>query len=284
MTATIKKQTKGPALRKAWSLLEMFYIMFLLAVLLLLMARPTRTIIHRIPHIQADIQTNRILLSVLDSIRKDVATATGIEVAVTEIPAEIKKQPQPPLIDTGIDPNTVPIPAEPNEPTEPMEIELSVSDASYYSTDVFSDSNSIDIPNDPNIVEVVNDANLLVMPADVNNVHNIEMLAIPVEANDVDVEPINTMTSLVIKTDTLMIRYEFANGIAKRITIPDELDRNDPPNIWHIPKARLDMQIWKENEKPYALEIATAIIRRIEGRTRDTMSNSHVFFVKEQSR
>jgi hypothetical protein len=290
------RKIKMTYLRKAWSLTEMFYIMALLGVLLLLMTGPTRTIIRRVPHIQADIQTNRILLSVLDSIRKDVAMAVDIEVAVTEIPAEIQKIVKPPLIDPDFEQNIPPLPIEPNEPnepneliipvepnepnglTEPMEIKLSISEASYYSTDVFSDSNSMNITNEPNITEVVNDANLLIMPVDANEV-NSEKLARPSEPNRVYIIPGYTITSLVVKTDTKTIRYEFSRGIAKRIGPTAE-----QPTVWHIPKARLDMRVWKENEKAYALEIATAIVRRINGRTRDSMSNSHVFFVKEQTR
>jgi hypothetical protein len=288
-------KTKMTYLRKAWSLTEIFYILALLAVLLLLMTGPTRTIIRRIPHIQADIQTNRILLSVLDSIRKDVAMAADIEVTVTEIPAEIQKIEAPPLVDPDFEQNILPLPIEPNEPnepneliipvepnepnglTEPMEIKLSISEVSYYSTDVFFDSNSMNIANEPNITEVVNDVN------DVNEV-NSEMLARPSEPNRVYIIPGYTMTTLVIKTGTKTIRYEFARGIAKRITPAAESGSQDPPNIWHIPKVRLDMRVWQENEKPYTLEIATAIVRRINGRTRDSMGNSHVFFVKEPSR
>lgn len=267
---SIRRKTKMTYLRKAWSLTEMFVILFLLAVLMLLMARPTKTIIHRIPYIQADIQTNRVLLSVLDSIRKDVAVATDIEVTVTRIPVEMQKYEQVILDDSDFDPNILPLPAEPNEPDDLMSIELIAFSSSYFSTDVFADGNSIVIDAEPNIAEVVNDANL--------------QLAMSADVNDLDVEPINTMTTLIVKTDTSTIRYEFANGIAKRIAEPAELVNDRRPNVWHIPKARLDMRIWQESEKPSALEIATVIVRKIEGRTRDTMSNAHVFFVKEQTR
>lgn len=264
MSVIKKNKIEMTSLRKAWSLTEMIVIMFLFAVLMSLITRPTKTIIQRIPHIQIDIQTNRVLLSVLNSIRKDVANATEIEISVKEIPAEIQTMEQVPSVDINIDANTVPVPAPvPAEPNEPTKMELSTPDLPYFSTYALSDSNSKIID------EVVNDVNLLIMPA---------------ATDDTNTEPINTMTTLSIKTDSKMIRYEFANGIAKRITTPAEMGSEDLYNSWHIPKVRLDMQVWRANEKAYALEITNCIVRRINGRDRDTMSNSHVFFVKEQSR
>jgi hypothetical protein len=253
----------------------MFVMLFLMTILLLLMARPTKTIINRIPYIQADIQTNRMLLSVTDSIRKDLIGATGIEITITEIPVEIEIVEPASLIDTGIDPNLPATTTEPNEPPKPsrtMPIRPRMPGAPGRHSPGSFTSKRVNVINDPNTPVVSIDANDIEMLADVNDV------------NDIYVEPVDTMTTLLIKTGDKTIRYEFFNGIAKRTTTPAEINKYDKPNVWHIPKARLDMQVWLDNEKPYALEIATAIVRKINGRTRDTMSNSHVFFVKEQNR
>ena len=221
--------------RKAWSLIEMFVILFLVVIISLVLSNPIKTIVHRIPHIQTDIQTNRLLLNVIDSIRYDIQDATDITITTKTYTLPSQKTKSVELSDPNLPPDS-------NDTTD----QINSDDAII-----------------PAVSIILAEPNLLADP-------NFSI-------------PTCTETSLVITKSYCSITYKFANDLAERAIEPQIVQSIDRVNSWHIPKARLDMQTLKDSsDKPFALEISTSIVRKVNERSRAAMQNSHVLFIKEQ--
>ena len=82
---------------------------------------------------------------------------------------------------------------------------------------------------------------------------------------------------LLIASDEGVISYEFDGDRVVR-----SLAVNDPnmpgESIWSVPHARIDWDVWRQNNAGYALEIHTAIERTVLDRPEIKLSNSHLFF------
>lgn len=64
-------------------------------------------------------------------------------------------------------------------------------------------------------------------------------------------------------------------------------DKTTDPNsersyemVFFVPRARVNWQVWRKNERGYALEVRTAIEPKFSGGVRRILANSHVFFIK----
>lgn len=50
--------------------------------------------------------------------------------------------------------------------------------------------------------------------------------------------------------------------------------------VFAVPRAKIDWQVWRKNERGYALKVRTAIEPKFAGGVREILANSHVFFIK----
>ena len=82
---------------------------------------------------------------------------------------------------------------------------------------------------------------------------------------------------LLIESDKGVISYEFDGDQVVRTLAVD--DPNVPgESIWSVPHARIDWDVWRQNNAGYALEVRTAIERTVLGRPEIKLRNSHLFF------
>ena len=82
---------------------------------------------------------------------------------------------------------------------------------------------------------------------------------------------------LLIESGEGVISYEFDGDQVVRSLAVD--DPNMPgESIWSVPHARINWDVWRQNDAGYALEVRTAIERTVLGRLEIKLRNSHLFF------
>ncbi len=82
---------------------------------------------------------------------------------------------------------------------------------------------------------------------------------------------------LLIASGEGVISYEFDGDRVVRSLAVD--DPNMPgESIWSVPHARIDWDVWRQNDAGYALEVRTAIERTVLDRPEIKLRNSHLFF------
>ncbi len=85
---------------------------------------------------------------------------------------------------------------------------------------------------------------------------------------------------LLIGSQNGMICYQFGAGTVVRYRINDHASKgNSAEYIWKIPNGRISCQVRQESGDTVAIEITTAVARKISGKVRDRLQNSYVFFV-----
>ena len=89
---------------------------------------------------------------------------------------------------------------------------------------------------------------------------------------------------LLISLPEGTVAYSKREGRIVRFALKDETtDPNSPRSyemFFFIPRARVNWQVWRKNERGYALEVRTAIEPKFAGGVRRILANSHVFFMK----
>ncbi len=75
-----------------------------------------------------------------------------------------------------------------------------------------------------------------------------------------------------------IISYKF-NGaqIFRAVNIPDPNESAD--DVWSVPHANINWNVYAQDDKGYALEVSTSIERVVLDRKERKLRNSHVFFV-----
>ncbi len=71
------------------------------------------------------------------------------------------------------------------------------------------------------------------------------------------------------------IRYTFSNGQISRQTAD-----NNPESTWILPHVKVDTQLWKNNDTPYAVQITTWNQQTVLGRQQIRLKQSFVYFQK----
>jgi len=85
---------------------------------------------------------------------------------------------------------------------------------------------------------------------------------------------------LLIEKDDGVISYQVKNDKVLRcnLTAAENGDVNDM-SIWSVPHAKIKWQIWRENDKGYAVSIKTQIEHKVRDNWERKMANSHLYFV-----
>ena len=78
------------------------------------------------------------------------------------------------------------------------------------------------------------------------------------------------------------IRYTFENEKVIKTKLTD--DGYQMVESWSVPRAVIDFELWQNNGKTYALEISTAVRRKVWDHWENRLKNSHVFFIKSTNR
>ena len=77
-----------------------------------------------------------------------------------------------------------------------------------------------------------------------------------------------------------MICYQFGKGTVIRYMMGGADSKvASTEYVWEIPRGRICWKIWHEQGEPAAVEVTTAVARKIAGKMRDRLQNSYVFFV-----
>lgn len=85
---------------------------------------------------------------------------------------------------------------------------------------------------------------------------------------------------LMIESQDGMICYQFGKGTVIRYRVGGQASKdNSAEYVWKIPNGRICWEIWQESGESVALEITTAVARKIAGKVRDRLQNSYVFFI-----
>lgn len=85
---------------------------------------------------------------------------------------------------------------------------------------------------------------------------------------------------LMIGSQDGVICYQFGNSTVVRYIMNEPASKDKSAEyVWKIPYGRIRWQIWHESGEPVAVEVTTAVARKIAGRVRDRLQNSYVFFV-----
>jgi len=86
---------------------------------------------------------------------------------------------------------------------------------------------------------------------------------------------------LMIGSQDGMICYQFGKGTVVRYRV-GKYARKDKSTeyVWKIPNGHIGWEIWHESGKPMAVEVTTAVSRKIAGKYRDRLQNAYVFFVR----
>ena len=164
-------------MRKAFTLTEMLAAIFILAVLMLVLAKPMRNLTVEIPRISRDFETNSRMLDCVNRLRKDIEGCTDLQV----------------------------------------------------------------------------------YPADENVGGEL----------------------LMIGSGDSMICYQFAKGTIVRYRMAGASSQvNNDEYVWNIPHGRIGWQIWHDSGKTVAIEVTTAVARKIAGKVRDRLKNSYVLFLR----
>ena len=74
------------------------------------------------------------------------------------------------------------------------------------------------------------------------------------------------------------IRYTFENNKVTKTELTD--DGYQMVESWSVPRAVINIELWQNDGKTYALEISTAVRRKVWDHWENRLKNSHVFFVK----
>lgn len=85
---------------------------------------------------------------------------------------------------------------------------------------------------------------------------------------------------LMIGSQEGMICYQFGKGTIVRYRMGGHASKDKGAEyIWKIATGRIGWEIWHESGEPVAVEVTTAVVRKIAGKYRDRLQNSYVFFV-----
>lgn len=85
---------------------------------------------------------------------------------------------------------------------------------------------------------------------------------------------------LMIGSQDGMICYQFGKGTVIRYRTDGHASKdNSAEYIWKIPNGWIRWETWQESGEIVALEITTAVARKIAGKIRDRLQNSYVFFI-----
>ena len=71
------------------------------------------------------------------------------------------------------------------------------------------------------------------------------------------------------------IRYTFSDGQISRQT-----SDNNPESTWILPHVKVDTQLWKNNDTPYAIQITTWNQQTVLGRQQIRLKQSFMYFQK----
>ena len=90
----------------------------------------------------------------------------------------------------------------------------------------------------------------------------------------------NNEHTLLIELPDHVVCYELQDGAMTR-TVLDQDGQPDPEvrTVWKFPQAVISWQTWKQDERAWAVELRTHLRQRVDGRLRDKLANSHVYFV-----
>ena len=85
---------------------------------------------------------------------------------------------------------------------------------------------------------------------------------------------------LLIELADGVIAYQLKNGQMLRRPLTGAGQGGEPDaTVWSLPHAKVEWQVWKKDDKGYAVEIKTCIEYEIRGRCQKKMANSHLYFV-----
>lgn len=92
--------------------------------------------------------------------------------------------------------------------------------------------------------------------------------------------PVSTDSShLLIGLEDGMISYQVEEDRVLRCSLaPDDGGAKDT-RVWSVPHAKVEWQVWREDDKGYAVQVRTHIEHKVRGHWERKMANSHLYFV-----
>jgi len=85
--------------------------------------------------------------------------------------------------------------------------------------------------------------------------------------------------SLVMKLPDGMVSYKFNDGRILRHGAGTK-DTASGDTIWSVPHGRIEWQVWRRDQKGYAVELRTCIEYKDLGHIQRKMANSYLFFAE----
>jgi type II secretory pathway pseudopilin PulG len=89
----------------------------------------------------------------------------------------------------------------------------------------------------------------------------------------------NNETLLIKLTDNI-ICYQLKDSQILKLKLANTNAGNaEEITRWPVPKAKVEWQVWRKNNKGYAVEVRTCIEQKSGDRLEKKMANSHLYFV-----
>ncbi len=85
---------------------------------------------------------------------------------------------------------------------------------------------------------------------------------------------------LLVGKDDCVIGYQVKDDKVLRcnLTAAENGDVNDM-SVWSVPHAKIKWQVWRGNDRGYAVSVKTQIEHEVRGNWERKMANSHLYFV-----
>jgi len=86
--------------------------------------------------------------------------------------------------------------------------------------------------------------------------------------------------TLLIELANEVICYQLKDGKMFRRKLTGAWESNsEDVEIWSVPRAKVEWQVWRKNGKGYAVEVKTYIEQKSGEHLEKKMANSHLYFV-----
>ena len=80
-----------------------------------------------------------------------------------------------------------------------------------------------------------------------------------------------------------MVCYQLKDGQVLRHEVSRQMQYQqgsyEDTRDWLVPNAKVQWQVWKKDDKGYAVEVKTHVEHNVRGRWQKKMANSHLYFV-----
>jgi hypothetical protein len=84
---------------------------------------------------------------------------------------------------------------------------------------------------------------------------------------------------LLIVSPSGVSRYRLEAGRIIKTSLPKGTETGGSERTWVLPNCGIMWKLWSENGKNYAVEVRTHIMHGLGSKRRETMANSHLYFV-----